>query len=277
MAKITEVKEINLPELELYASRSEVKLYRHDEPEPGLFAAESLKVIDRALAAGYRPVSFLFEKNVFREKAAYLAERFPDTDIYLADEETMTGITGYRLTGGALSLMRRKSLPSFTDICTGKKRLAVLEDVENPANVGAIIRSAAALGIGGVLLTTDCTDPLYRRAVRVSMGTVFQVPWTITGSGPALAEQLKAEGWTCLALALTEDALPLDSVRFASEEKAALFLGAEGEGLKAETIKACDASVIIPMAGGVDSLNVAAASAVAFWAVSHQIKDTYEK
>ena len=162
MAKITEVKEINLPELELYASRSEVKLYRHDEPEPGLFAAESLKVIDRALAAGYRPVSFLFEKNVFREKAAYLAERFPDTEIYLADEETMTGITGYRLTGGALSLMRRKSLPSFTDICTGKKRLAVLEDVENPANVGAIIRSAAALGIGGVLLTTDCTDPLYR-------------------------------------------------------------------------------------------------------------------
>ena len=268
MAKITEVKEINLPELELYASRSEVKLYRHDEPEPGLFAAESLKVIDRALAAGYRPVSFLFEKNVFREKAAYLAERFPDTDIYLADEETMTGITGYRLTGGALSLMRRKNLPSFADICTGKKRLAVLEDVENPANVGAIIRSAEAMGAHGVLLPKRRSAKINETAVKTSAGAVNYLPIAQIGNPVQTVSKLKAQGFWAVGADMAGDTLESQKFDFPT----LLVIGSEGKGISRLLKEKLDYLIKIPMKGKINSLNASVAAGILIYEVIRRRK-----
>ena len=265
MAEIIEVKDLSIPELELYASRSEVKLYRYYEPLPGLFAAESCKVIRRALDAGYEPVSFLFEKNVFEKEGKTLAADYPQARIYVADETVMKEITGYKLTGGALSLMKRRKLPSLFEIIAGKRKIAVLEDVENPANVGAIIRSAAALGMEAVILTKSCADPLYRRSARVSMGNVFLVPWTMAEDSAQILSALHKEGFYCLAMALREDSVsPADEI-IRRQEKTAVFLGAEGEGLTEEIIESCDRTVMIPMYHGVDSLNVAAASAVVFW------------
>ncbi|WP_026526159.1 TrmH family RNA methyltransferase [Butyrivibrio sp. VCD2006] len=265
-----EIKDLSAPELAIYSEQSEIKLYRINEPEPGIFIAESPKVIGRALDAGYEPISMLMDKKQTSGEAEPLIERFEadykNTPIYVADDEVLTQITGFHLTRGVLCAMRRRVLPSVSGICENARRIAVLENVTNPTNIGAIVRSAAALGMDAVLFTYDCSDPLYRRAIRVSMGTIFQVPWTFLprGDAPSL---LREYGFKSVAMALRENSMSIDDERISSEEKLAIFLGAEGDGLLDETIKSCDHTVMIPMAHGVDSLNVAAASAVAFWAV----------
>ncbi len=287
---IIETMDAALPALQLFASRAETQLLRYFEPAPGLFVAESMKVIERALAAGYEPFSFLFEKGRYEEERDALASAWPQAPVYVVDNAVMRQITGYKLTGGALCAMRRKEPARSTcrkllskcsgrdadaetvpdraeEILRGARRIAVLEDVENPTNVGAIIRSAAALSMDAVLLSDTCADPLFRRAIRVSMGTVFQVPWAFGGEGPDLVRRLRARGFRTLAMALQEDSVFLDQIRVSREEKTAVVLGAEGEGLRPETIAACDQTVKIPMGHGVDSLNVAAAAAVVFWAL----------
>ena len=265
-----EIKDLSAPELAIYSEQSEIRLYRIYEPEPGIFIAESPKVIGRALDAGYEPISMLMDKKETSGEAEPLIERFEadyrDTPIYVADDEVLTQITGFHLTRGVLCAMRRRALPSVSEVCENAKRVAVLENVTNPTNIGAIVRSAAALSMDAVLFTYDCSDPLYRRAIRVSMGTIFQVPWTFLpkGDAPAL---LREYGFKSVAMALRENSMSIDDKRIQAAEKLAIFLGAEGDGLLDETIESCDHTVMIPMAHGVDSLNVAAASAVAFWAV----------
>ncbi len=267
--------------LSLYRTRSEVQLLRYREPQPGYFLAESPNVILRALAAGYEPESFLLEESQLSH-VEKLLENFERTDadpisvsskemkaclsevpVYIADKELLDQITGFHLTRGVLSLMKRRACPDPSALAGDLHRIAVLEDVMNPTNLGAIFRSAAALGVEAVFLTGGCTDPLYRRAARVSMGTVFQVPWTwLPENGLQL---LKDAGFSLCAMALREDSLTPDALKLKKCGKLGIVLGTEGEGLKEETIAACDETVCIPMTNGVDSLNVAAASAVAFW------------
>jgi len=257
-----QIHDFTAPELDVYARMSEAQLLNREHPEDGLFIAESPLVIGRALDAGYTPISALMEE---REDPAAdaIATRLGDLPIYTAPFDVLTKLTGFALTRGMLCVMKRKPLPTVEDLCQNARRIAVLEDVMNPTNVGAIIRSAAALGIDAVLLTPNCSNPLYRRAIRVSMGCVFQIPWTFCSSD--WHDRLKRMGYTTAAMALCEDTRDISDPTLREAEQFAIVLGSEGDGLSETTIATCDHTVKIPMAHGVDSLNVAAASAVAFW------------
>ena len=265
MPEIFPITDFAAPELDVYARLTENQLVNREDPAQGLFIAESPKVIERALNAGYAPVSFLMEPRHAETQARELLARCAGVPVYTAELEVLKQLTGFPLTRGMLCAMRRRPLSAVEKVCAGARRVAVLEDVMNPTNVGAIFRSAAALGMDAVLLTTACSDPLYRRAIRVSMGTVFQVPWTYLPAGGAWPQTLRALGFTTAAMALCDDSLPLYDARLKAAERLAVVLGTEGDGLAASTIAACDCTVRIPMAHGVDSLNVAAASAVAFY------------
>lgn len=262
MANIIEITDFNAPELDIYARLTEAQLLNKDKPEDGIFIAESPKVIERALDGGYVPVSLLVETKHIEGEAREIIERCGDIPVYTADFEILKQLTGFPLTRGALCAMKRSSLPSVAEVCRNAKRVAVLDNVMNPTNVGAIFRSAAALNMDAVLLTAGCSNPLYRRSIRVSMGTVFQIPWTFLENG---IEELKELGFKTAAMALCEDSVDIDDPQLMAEEKLAVILGSEGYGLDANVISACDYTVCIPMSHGVDSLNVAAASAVAFW------------
>ena len=278
MPNVIEIETLNAPELAPYIRMTEAQLRNRLHPEEGLFIAESPKVIGYALDAGFEPVSLLRERRHITGKAAALLERTGDIPVFTADEETLTVLTGYPLTRGVLCAMRRKPLPAAENLCRNARRVAVLEDIVDATNVGAIFRSAAALGADAVLLTPGCCDPLNRRAVRVSMGTVFQVPWTRLGKCPADwpeagIERLAALGFKTVALALSDDAIAIDDGALAREPRLAMVLGTEGDGLAADTVAQCDFTVRIPMARGVDSLNVAAAGAVAFWQLCRRQAD----
>ena len=258
---------LEVPELDIYNVLSENMLYHVFEPREGLFIAESAIVIGRALDAGYEPYSLLVAEEELEREAKEIIIRikeFPEVKIYCAKGDTLKKITGYNITRGVLCAMRRKKLKNPYEICEGARRIAVLENVSNPTNVGAIMRNAAALNMDAVLFTKGSSDPLYRRAIRVSMGTVFQIPWTFLTQGKEI-EELKSMGFKTVSLALTDSTVDLDDKNLAKEEKLAILLGSEGYGLKAETIEASDYCVKIPMTHGVDSLNVAACSAVTFW------------
>ncbi len=298
MAEIIRIQDIHVPELDIYARLSEGQLAHYYEPEEGLFIAESPTVIGRALDAGYRPLSLLMEHKTAEGQGRELIARCGEIPVYTAELNVLEQITGYALTRGMLCAMRRKPLPGAGEVCRDARRIAVLEKVMNPTNVGAIFRSAAALNMDGVLLTPGSSDPLYRRAIRVSMGTVFQIPWTFLdtpkaggergaaafsdtygrsnpGTSGDMREEQGAEksgirvlhelGFKTVAMALRENSLSVDDPRLMAEEKLAIVLGTEGDGLAADTLADCDYTVRIPMSHGVDSLNVAAASAVAFW------------
>lgn len=270
MPNIIEITDFEAPELDIYARLSEVQLLRLYEPNPGLFIAESPKVIERALNAGYEPVSFLVEKKHIEGEAKDIIARYEKTPVFTAEFDVLTRLTGFQLTRGMLCAMKRTQLPSVEEVCAGAHRIAVLENVVNPTNIGAIFRSAAALNIDAVLLTPACSNPLYRRASRVSMGTVFQIPWTYletvpTVQSPSGIKQLQKLGFKTAAMALNENSISIDDPQLMAEEKLAIVLGTEGDGLADCTISDCDYTVRIPMSHGVDSLNVAAASAVAFW------------
>lgn len=262
------------PELNVYSNLSENQLLHYYEPAAGLFIAESPIVIGRALDAGYEPVSVLMENREPDAPSAGILARLGNVPVYTAPMQLLSTLTGYALTRGMLCAMRRKPLPSIAEVCAGARRIAVLENVVNPTNIGAIIRSAAALNMDAVLLTSGCSDPLYRRAVRVSMGTIFQIPWTILNRScawphPAM-EELKALGFKTAAMALTDQSVRIDDPSVLAEEKLAIVLGTEGDGLAKTTIADCDYTIRIPMSHGVDSLNVAAASAVAFWQLGNK-------
>lgn len=292
--KIIRITDLAAPELDVYARLTEAQLLRYFEPQPGLFIAESPNVILRALEGGYEPVSFLAEEEQITGEAGEVLEKCPGVPVYTAEEEVLRQLRGYPMTRGALCAMRRPPLPSMEEICGSASRIAVLENVVNPTNVGAIFRSAAALGMDGVLLTADCSNPLYRRASRVSMGTVFQIPWTYIDRNtvgeafgysrpdtnhPYIPRQdntkciwpesgmefLHDAGFTLAAMALSDDSIPISDPALKKADKLAIVLGSEGPGLLPQTIAACDYVVKIPMSRGVDSLNVAAASAVVFW------------
>ena len=263
MANIRKVTDFSDPELDIYARLTEVQLLNRREPDKGIFIAESPKVIERALNAGCVPISFLMETRHVENQAKQLIARCGDIPVFTAELDVLTQLTGFKLTRGMLCAMYRPKLPTVEDICKNARRVAVLEDVMNPTNVGAIFRSAAALGIDAVVLTSASSDPLYRRSIRVSMGTVFQVPWTYLGEGGI--SDLRRLGFKTAAIALKSDSLPIYDPRLAKIDKLAIVLGTEGDGLAAGTIADCDYTVLIPMSHGVDSLNVAAASAVAFY------------
>lgn len=266
MANVIEITDFSAPELDVYARLTEAQLLNRFEPAKAMFIAESPKVIHRALDGGYEPVSLLMERKDIAGAAREVLARCPGVPVYTADEELLCNLTGYHLTRGVLCAMRRPGLSSVEDICAGAARIVVLENVQNPTNVGAIFRSAAALGMDAVLLTPGCSDPLYRRSARVSMGTVFQIPWTFTGDWPGEGmAQLSRLGFKTAAMALSDDSVSIDDRRLMAEEKLAVILGSEGDGLTETTIARCDYTVKIPMYHGVDSLNIAAASAVAFW------------
>ena len=265
---LIEITDFMAPELDVYARLTEAQLLNRHCLREGLFIAESPKVISRALDAGCVPVSFLAERRNLHGETAEVIERCGDIPVYTAEFELLTQLTGYHLTRGMLCAMRRPVLPTVEEICRGAKRVAVLEDIMNPTNVGAIFRSAAALNMDAVLLTPACSNPLYRRSCRVSMGTVFQVPWTYLDENGV--EQLKAMGFKTAAMALEKESVSIDDPNLMAEEKLAIVLGTEGDGLAAKTIAACDYTVMIPMSHGVDSLNVAAASAVAFWQLGNK-------
>ena len=265
MPNIIEITDFSAPELDIYARLSEGQLLNRADPENALFIAESPNVIERALNAGCVPVSFLMERKHVEGKGRELLARCGDIPVYAAELDVLIQLTGFHLTRGMLCAMRRPKLPSVEEVCAGARRIAVLENVMNPTNIGAIFRSAAALNMDAVLLTSAGSDPLYRRAVRVSMGTVFQVPWTFLEDENSWPERLHAMGFKTAAMALREDSVRLDDPRLLAEEKLAIVLGTEGDGLAADTIAHCDYTVRIPMSHGVDSLNVAAASAVAFY------------
>lgn len=270
MPKIIEIKDFSAPELDIYARLSESQLLHYYEPNGGLFIAESPKVIERALDAGCVPISLLLEPKHITGEAAGLIARCENIPVYTAELDVLTRLTGFALTRGVLCAMHRPALPDIETICATARRIAILENVMNPTNVGAIFRSAAALNIDAVLLTPACSNPLYRRASRVSMGTVFQIPWTYFDAkkapwpedGMKLIQNL---GFKTAAMALSDDSVCIDDTRLHSEKKLAIILGTEGDGLAASTIADCDYTVKIPMSHSVDSLNVAAASAVAFW------------
>ncbi|MDD7772169.1 MAG: RNA methyltransferase [Firmicutes bacterium] len=265
MGAIIQITDFSAPELDVYARLSERELTNRADPSQGLFIAESPNVITRALDAGCQPVSFLMEGKHALGKGAPLLVRCPDVPVFVAEEAVLTQLTGFHLTRGMLCAMRRPPLPSVEAVCANARRIAVLENVMNPTNIGAIFRSAAALNMDAVLLTCAGSDPLYRRAVRVSMGTVFQVPWTYLDGETPWPERLRALGFQTVAMALREDALCLDDPRLLNAHRLAVVLGTEGDGLAQQVIAQCDYTVCIPMAHGVDSLNVAAASAVAFY------------
>lgn len=266
MAEIMTIQDFHVPELDIYARLSEGQLAHYYEPDGGLFIAESPVVIGRALDAGFKPFSLLMERKATEGQGRELIARCGEIPVYTAELSVLEQITGYALTRGMLCAMHRKPLLSVEEVCGGAHRIAVLENVMNPTNVGAIFRSAAALNMDGVLLTCGSSDPLYRRAIRVSMGTVFQIPWTFLDtpedSGMRFLQKL---GFRTVAMALREDSLSVEDPRLMAEEKLAIVLGTEGDGLAEDTIADCDYTVRIPMSHGVDSLNVAAASAVAFW------------
>ena len=276
MLNIIHITDFNASELDVYARYTEVQLLNRHYPEKGLFIAESPLVVERALNAGCVPVSCLMETKHIDGQAKHIIERLGDIPIYTAEFNVLTQLTGFPLTRGMLCCMKRPLLPTADEICKNATKIAILENVMNPTNVGAIFRSAAALGIDAVLLTPACSNPLYRRAIRVSMGTVFQIPWTFLGDEatdqPSTdIDALKTLGFKTAAMALTDNCVAIDNPTLMSEEKLAIILGTEGEGLADSTIKACDYTIKIPMAHGVDSLNVAAASAVAFWQLGHRI------
>ena len=266
-----EITDFDAPELDVYARLTEAQLLNKDHPEDGLFIAESPKVISRALDGGYEPVSVLVEKKQVLEDAETIAVlgKCGNVPVYTAEFEVLTKLTGFKLTRGMLCAMKRRRLPGLQEICNGCDRIAVLENVMNPTNVGAIFRSAAALHMDAVILTGGCSNPLYRRASRVSMGTVFQIPWTFVNNSVIWLEEgmkiLRELGFKTAAMALKEDSASIDDPELMKEDKLAVILGTEGDGLAPETIADCDYTVMIPMSHGVDSLNVAAASAVAFW------------
>ena len=270
MAKLIEIGDFSAPELDVYARLTENQLVNRENPAEGLFIAESLLVIGRAIDAGYQPLSFLMERrDALREGGALLSRCPADIPVFTAELETLSRLTGFHLTRGMLCAMRRPPLPAAETVCTGARRVAVLENVVNPTNVGAIFRAAAALGMDAVLLTRGSADPLYRRAVRVSMGNVFLIPWTyLPADEPDWPALLRRLGFRTAAMALRDDSLPVSDPRLAAEERLAVVLGTEGDGLAPETIARCDYTVRIPMRRGVDSLNVAAASAVAFYALA---------
>ncbi len=268
--RIIPITDFMAPELDVYARLSENQLYHLYEPDAGIFIAESPNVIERALNAGYEPLSFLAETRELYGDAQRILMRCEHTPVYTAESEILTRLTGFALTRGLLCAMRRKPLPTLEAVCAGARRIAVMERVMNPTNVGAIFRSAAALGMDAVLLTPGCSDPLYRRAARVSMGTVFQIPWTFLdekiSSWPEEGQKiLRQLGFRTAAMALKQGSVSVDHPALMAEERLAIVLGTEGDGLSEKTIADCDYTVMIPMAHGVDSLNVAAASAVAFW------------
>ena len=265
-----EITDFDAPELDVYARLTEAQLLNKDHPEDGLFIAESPKVISRALDGGYEPVSVLVEKKQVLKDAETIAVlgKCGNVPVYTAEFEVLTKLTGFKLTRGMLCAMKRRRLPGLQEICNGCDRIAVLENVMNPTNVGAIFRSAAALHMDAVILTGGCSNPLYRRASRVSMGTVFQIPWTFVDNSVIWPEEgmkiLRELGFKTAAMALKEDSASIDDPELMKEDKLAVILGTEGDGLAPETIADCDYTVMIPMSHGVDSLNVAAASAVAF-------------
>lgn len=270
MAQVKEITDFQASELDVYARLTEAQLLNRAQPQNAMFIAESPKVIERALDAGCVPVSMLLERKHIEGQARHVIARCGDIPVYTSTPEVLTQLTGFKLTRGVLCAMYRPRQPGVEEICGRARRIAVLENIMNPTNLGAVFRSAAALGIDGVLLTPACTDPLYRRSVRVSMGTVFQIPWAYIGKELAQwphpgMERLQALGFKTAAMALRDDSVSIDDPRLMAEEKLAIVLGTEGDGLAADTIANCDYTVRIPMSHGVDSLNVAAASAVAFW------------
>lgn len=270
MNKIIEITDLNFPELDVYARLTEAQLRTRMETERGVFIAESPKVIELALNAGCVPLSFLMERRHLQGQGAPLMERCPGIPVYTADRDVLASLTGYALTRGILCAMQRPEPQKAEALLGGSRRIAVLEGIVDSTNMGAIFRSAAALGMDAVLLTPTCCDPLCRRAVRVSMGTIFQVPWACIGDCPedwpqAGMELLHKNGFATAAMALDDRAISIDDVRLRQEEKLAVLLGTEGDGLSHQTIAHCDYAVMIPMEHGVDSLNVAAASAIAFW------------
>lgn len=265
MVNVVRIENFDDPRLDVFARLTETQI-RHPQKGPGMFIAESPKVIERALDDGYKPISLLMEEKHIHTQAKHVIERCGDIPVFTSTTDVLEKLTGYKLTRGVLCAMERKPLPKSSDILKSSSRIAVLKNIMNPTNVGAIFRSAAALGMDAVLLTEDCSDPLYRRSVRVSMGTVFQIPWTVIGS----LEELKAYGFKSTAMALRDNSLDIRDIR---DDKVAIILGSEGDGLPEEVIEQCDYTVKIPMYHGVDSLNVAAASAVAFFA----LRNNYEK
>ena len=270
MPNVIEITDYSAPELDVYARLTENQLVNRADPENGLFIAESPNVILRALDGCYEPVSLLMERRHIEGQAREVVERCGEIPLYTVPLPVLTELTGFPLTRGVLCAMRRRPLPRPEEICREARRIAVLENIMNPTNLGAIFRSAAALGMDAVLLTPACCDPLYRRSVRVSMGTVFQVPWAYLGEDvsqwpePGMT-RLRELGFRSAAMALREDSVSIDDPALMAEEKLAIVLGTEGDGLGDGTIADCDYTVRIPMSHGVDSLNVAAASAVAFW------------
>ena len=275
MPQIIEITDFYAPELDVYARLNENQLLNRAEPEKGLFIAESPKVVERAMNAGYEPVSMLVEKKHIEGEAKEVIARAGDIPIYTAEFEVLKQLTGFALTRGVVCAMRRRALPKVEDVCKGARRIAILENVMNPTNVGAIFRSAAALNIDAVLLTPACSNPLYRRSARVSMGTVFQIPWTYLYGNDADwphpgIDLLKNLGFKTAAMALCDESVSIDDEKLMAEKKLAIILGTEGDGLATATIADCDYTVKIPMSHGVDSLNVAAASAVAFWQLGNR-------
>lgn len=270
MPNIINIKDFNAPELDIYARLSEVQLLNRHKPEKGLFIAESPKVIERAIDSGCEPVSFLVEEKHLLTQAKDLITRCDNIPVYTAEFDVLTQLTGFKLTRGMLCAMKRPALPSFEEVCSNSKRIAILENIMNPTNVGAIFRSAAALGFDAILLTPNCSNPLYRRSIRVSMGTVFQIPWTFIQNETAVLPEsyikdIQNLGFKTAAMALNDNSISIDDDKLLNNDKLALVLGSEGDGLSPETISNCDYTVKIPMFHDVDSLNVAAASAVAFW------------
>ena len=268
MNNIIEITDFLHPELDIYARLTEAQLFNKEFPEKGLFVAESPKVIERALDCGYEPISCLMEKRHINGEGKHVLAKMNDIPIFYAELNILTQLTGFKLTRGMLCAMKRKPLPTASEVCKDKNRIVVLDKVMNPTNVGAIIRSAAALGMDAVLLTPGCSDPLYRRAARVSMGTVFQIEWAFLEDDSL--DEIKAMGFKTVAMALKDDSLSLNDPKLMAEEKLAVVMGTEGDGLSDKTIDGCDYTVKIPMYHGVDSLNVAAASAVAFYQLGNK-------
>ncbi len=258
------------PGIETYTSLTEAQLRNRLDEKNGIFIAESPKVIRVAINAGYRPLSMLCEERHIEGDAAFIIREFPEIDVFTGSRELLTQLTGYKLTRGVLCAMRRRKLPTVAEICSDANRVAVIDGVVDTTNIGAIFRSAAALGVDGIILTPSSCDPLNRRAVRVSMGTIFQVPWTWIREP---LDSLHAYGFKTVAMALSDNSVPIDDPQLCAEPRLAIVLGTEGDGLQKEVISSCDYVARIPMAHGVDSLNVAAASAVAFWQLRpHQLR-----
>ena len=266
--QLIEITSLDAPGLEAYARLTEAQLRNRLEPSKGIFIAESLKVIRIALLNGYTPLSFLGERRLVEQQIAPMVDGVYDVPVYTGDRDVLSHLTGYELTRGILCAMQRPTLPSVEEICAGKRRIAIMDSVVNSTNTGAIFRAATALGIEALLLTTTCCDPLNRRSARVSMGTVFQMPWCYIphdGWPDRTMALLHSMDFKSVALALSDKAVAINDSRLKSEKKLAIVMGTEGDGLSRETIDACDYVAMIPMQNGVDSLNVAAAAAVAFW------------